>query len=361
VRARRSTLRTAWIVLCAGALAATVLPATGAGSPPGAGDLRAKESALAQRARTALLELYSLDAQLTQANARAASLDRSLAAVRSRRDAVDQQLRVARASLRASRLAQGRALRQIYEAGPSVDPIAVILGAQSLDDAMTQLENLRQLTLQQRSIVLRVSARRAQLRQLAARLAVESATLSQLDRQAHAAASRLVQARSARASYIDGLRRQQSLTRRQLARVEQASARAAARAQAVTRAAARAAAQPSSAGSSNASATTTSAPAQPEEAAPAPSGPPPKGSTMVVLATAYDLPGTTASGLPVGIGIVATDPTVIPLGTRFFVPGYGPAVAADTGSAVKGAHIDVWLPPERIGSWSTHTLTITFL
>ena len=42
--------------------------------------------------------------------------------------------------------------------------------------------------------------------------------------------------------------------------------------------------------------------------------------------------------------MIAVDPTVIPLGTRVFVPGYGPAVAADVGSAVKGNIIDLWMP-----------------
>ena len=47
---------------------------------------------------------------------------------------------------------------------------------------------------------------------------------------------------------------------------------------------------------------------------------------MTVSAVAYSLPGRTASGLPVGHGIVAVDPSVIPLGTRMYVPGYGEAV-----------------------------------
>ena len=55
-------------------------------------------------------------------------------------------------------------------------------------------------------------------------------------------------------------------------------------------------------------------------------------------------PGSTASGLPVGSGVIAVDPSVIPLGTRVFVPGYGPAVAADVGTAVKGNIIDLWMP-----------------
>ena len=60
-------------------------------------------------------------------------------------------------------------------------------------------------------------------------------------------------------------------------------------------------------------------------------------------ATGYCLQGTTATGLPVGPGIVAIDPTVIPLGTRMTIPGYGEGVAADTGGGIQGARIDVWI------------------
>jgi 3D (Asp-Asp-Asp) domain-containing protein len=81
---------------------------------------------------------------------------------------------------------------------------------------------------------------------------------------------------------------------------------------------------------------------------------------LTVTATAYSGGGSTATGLPVGFGIVAVDPTVIPLGTRMTIPGYGEGVAADTGSAVKGAWIDVWLPTEaQAEAWGTQTLTIT--
>ena len=69
-------------------------------------------------------------------------------------------------------------------------------------------------------------------------------------------------------------------------------------------------------------------------------------------------PGNTASGLPVGVGVIAVDPSVIPLGTRVFVPGYGPAVAADVGSAIKGNIIDLWMPTTaqalRLGAAHRH-------
>ena len=52
--------------------------------------------------------------------------------------------------------------------------------------------------------------------------------------------------------------------------------------------------------------------------------------------------GITASGLKAERGVVAVDPSVIPLGTRLYVEGYGHAVAADTGGAIKGHKIDLF-------------------
>ena len=40
-------------------------------------------------------------------------------------------------------------------------------------------------------------------------------------------------------------------------------------------------------------------------------------------------------------GVVAVDPRVIPLGSRLFIPGYGHAVAGDTGGAIVGRRIDL--------------------
>jgi 3D (Asp-Asp-Asp) domain-containing protein len=81
---------------------------------------------------------------------------------------------------------------------------------------------------------------------------------------------------------------------------------------------------------------------------------------MSVYATGYCLKGTTATGLPVGPGIVAVDPTVIPLGTRMTIPGYGEGVAADTGGGVSGARIDVWIASCAEAKKFTRTVTITF-
>ena len=65
-----------------------------------------------------------------------------------------------------------------------------------------------------------------------------------------------------------------------------------------------------------------------------------------VEATAYSsaqagLSDYTALGTLCRRGVIATDPNIIPLGTRVFIPGYGYAVAEDTGSAIYGNKIDV--------------------
>jgi uncharacterized protein YabE (DUF348 family) len=52
--------------------------------------------------------------------------------------------------------------------------------------------------------------------------------------------------------------------------------------------------------------------------------------------------GVTYSGLKVKRGIVAVDPKVIPLGTWLYIEGYGEALAADIGGAIKGSRIDLF-------------------
>ena len=61
--------------------------------------------------------------------------------------------------------------------------------------------------------------------------------------------------------------------------------------------------------------------------------------------------GVTATGLPMRKGIVAVDPSVISLGTRLYVAGYGIGQAADTGGGVRGKWVDLGYDDDNLQGW----------
>lgn len=98
----------------------------------------------------------------------------------------------------------------------------------------------------------------------------------------------------------------------------------------------------------------------------------PSGQTMMMEATAYSsdpadaLGGgsVTATGqnLLVNPMAVAVDPSVIPLGTRLYVEGYGEAYAVDTGSAIQGNIIDVHFSTAgQCEDWGRRQVKVTIL
>ncbi|HDR3486491.1 MULTISPECIES: cell wall-binding protein EntC [Bacillus] len=60
--------------------------------------------------------------------------------------------------------------------------------------------------------------------------------------------------------------------------------------------------------------------------------------------------------------LIAVDPSVIPLGSKVWVEGYGVAIAGDTGGAIKGNKIDVLMPDKgSSSSWGRKTVTVKVL
>ncbi|MFD3446568.1 3D domain-containing protein [Microbacteriaceae bacterium 4G12] len=68
--------------------------------------------------------------------------------------------------------------------------------------------------------------------------------------------------------------------------------------------------------------------------------------------------GTVITGDP-NQKMVAVDPALIPLGTKLYIPGYGEAVAHDTGSAIKGNHIDIlFATTKQANYWGRQNLLV---
>lgn len=63
-----------------------------------------------------------------------------------------------------------------------------------------------------------------------------------------------------------------------------------------------------------------------------------------------------------GLKVIAVDPKVIPLGSKVWVEGYGNAIAGDTGGAIKGNKIDVFIPTQSQAlKWGRKNVKIKIL
>lgn len=93
------------------------------------------------------------------------------------------------------------------------------------------------------------------------------------------------------------------------------------------------------------------------------------GRTLYMVATGYtDAPEENYPyagmpsyiGMPLQRGVVAVDPNVIPMGTKLYVEGYGDAIAADQGGAIKGNRIDLFFDSKSEAyNWGMRTVKVT--
>ncbi|QMV48596.1 hypothetical protein Goe10_c00680 [Bacillus phage vB_BsuM-Goe10] len=97
---------------------------------------------------------------------------------------------------------------------------------------------------------------------------------------------------------------------------------------------------------------------------------PSEGRALTMVATAYTAScagcsGITTTGIDLrsnpGMKVIAVDPNVIPLGSRVHVEGYGYAIAGDTGGAIKGNKIDIFVPNRQDAlAWGVRTVKVTY-
>jgi 3D (Asp-Asp-Asp) domain-containing protein/peptidoglycan hydrolase CwlO-like protein len=318
----------ALLALC-GLLPARVAADSSASLRSRAAELQRQNTGLAARSHSALLELYGLDSQLARARAHIVALRIEAAQVRAEREATERRLTIARHSLAAAQRALGLRVQQLYEQGDD-DPLAVVLGAASVNQAFNRLDTLGRVSDVDRLVLQQTQQARQLYRRESRALAGRERSLAGLLADAGRTETSLEQARAQRASYLVSLAAERRLNASSISSLESQAQAIEAQAKRIV-----------------------------PVAPPSGGGGVTPGSTMTVSATGYSLRGRTATGIPVGWGVVAVDPNVIPLGTRMTIPGYGEGIAADTGSAVVGATIDLWFPTvAQAQAWGRQTVTI---
>lgn len=326
-----TALRAGLVAVCVFVLAASVLQAaSGADSPSRlrerAQELRAENSSLASGAQTAWLSAVSLGTRLEQTQAALVRLRARTRAISARRAEAQQGLRTARRTLALSQRRLGERLRVLYEHGDT-DPMAVLVGATSIEEAINGLESIHRVAGQDRRVIDEAKAARERLVAATERLAAQEAQARATEEATAASMAALEAARREQQARFASLRAQRSSNSGTISSLE------------------------ARAGALEAAQSRQTAALPPSVAV---------GGTMTVVATGYSLRGRTATGVAVGYGIVAVDPNAIPLGTRMTIPGYGEGVAADTGGAVVGSRIDLWFPTQSEAlAWGTRTVTIT--
>ncbi|HSC49321.1 MAG TPA: 3D domain-containing protein [Gaiellaceae bacterium] len=300
-----------------------------------ASQLQQQNATLASRSRGVVLQLYALDSRLAREQARLVELRIRSAQVKADLTAARERLHVARHNLRSEQRSLAARLQLMYEQGDT-DPLAVVLGASSVADALGNLDSLDRIATQDRVIIGQARAAKRTADSLTRTLAAKQHDLQALADQASQSVADLQQAHAQRTSYLASLRSQQRLNAQAIGSYQQQALAVEARAREIA-----------------ATSTTTAASTAPPDLAPG-------GHTLTVTATGYSMSGRTATGAPTGWGVVAVDPSVIPLGTRLSIPGYGTGVAADTGGAIQGATIDLWFPtPAQARAWGRRTVTIS--
>ena len=276
----------------------------------------AQSSSIVQQKRSAELDLYALDMRVASASGRLSRLEAHASALRRERRVLVRELRLARIDARVSQQRLADRLRALYDhSGTST--IDVLFGATSLSEIFTQLDNLSHVSSLDRQILVQIRHARARELRASQGLAARQTRLEAAIRDGAAETRRLIAARAAQAAFVREL----------AARAERVEARV--------------------------------EPVERKSRALTAGIPVPRAGSVTVVTTGYCLHGSTATGIPVGWGVAAVDPARIPLGTRLMIPGYGEAVAADTGGAVVGGRIDLWFPScAQAGGWGSRSVTI---
>ncbi len=299
-------------------------------------DLQSQSQSLDASYQQALADLVSVDSEVSRYNNEIADVNQRRADLQASIQQQQQQLQGTQKQLDDRQATLQKRLLGSYKSD-DVGYLDVVMGANNFSDLINRVDMINTIAESDRGLIDSIKEAKQSLEDNINSLAGKQKELDSLAGDLNSAQQSLVAAKTHQQSVVDSLKSQKLANDGQLANLQAQAASIESRMNQIQ--------SSSSSGSSGGDG----------DYSPPPGG----GATITVQATAYCLAGSTATGMPVGRGIIAVDPSVIPLGARVHVSGYGDAVAADTGGAIVGNRIDVWLPCGEAYAWGNRTVTVT--
>lgn len=303
------------------------------------GDLEARSQELDADYQQALAELVGVNSDVTRYSGDIAEITQRRADTQASIVAEQARLEEYQSRLNERQGALEKRLRGTYKSN-DVGYLEVVMGAGDFSDFLNRVDMINYIAADDRKLIVAVQDAKQGIEDKIASLSeMQNQLATSLDELSSAQAS-LLDAQSRQQVFVSSLENEKLAADGQLAQLQAEAAGIESRMNQIQQQA------DTSYNSGGGYAENTSPPAG-------------GGSSFTAESTAYCLGGTTATGMPVGRGIIAVDPRVIPLGSRVHVSGYGDAIAADTGGAIRGNIVDVWLPCNEAYSWGRRTVTVT--
>ncbi|MHB9111178.1 MAG: 3D domain-containing protein [Thermoleophilia bacterium] len=301
------------------------------------GDLEARSQELDADYRQALAELVAVDSEVNRYNSDISEITQRRADTQAAIESEQQRLDEYQARLTERQGVLEKRLRGTYKSN-DVGYLEVVMGAGDFSDFLNRVDMINYIADEDRELIVSVQEAKHGIEDKITSLSDMQNQLAATIDELNAAQANLLDAQSRQQSFVSSLEDEKLAADGQLAQLQAEAASIESRMNQIQQSSAQ-----SGEGGYN-------------EDTSAPRG---GGSSFTAESTAYCLGGTTATGMPVGRGIIAVDPRVIPLGSRVHVSGYGDAIAADTGGAIQGNIVDVWLPCGEAYTWGRRTVTVT--
>ena len=221
------------MVAIAGLCLLAITPAGATGPTATIGQLQTADANLASKSRAAVLQLYSLDARLSTAQTRLATLRLDLRKLEQQQGWIVHERRIATLDTRLSQQRLASRLRFIYDHGTTTS-LDILMGSESLGDALTQLDDVNKVAASNADVLGQVQSSRRHLFALPRTLAAHRRTIEAASAEAASTVSQLEQLGQARAGYIDDLAQQRSLDAQQITALTAQAQAASTRAQTMT-------------------------------------------------------------------------------------------------------------------------------